>query len=223
MEKSTIYYAGQHNMNIQTVQAQYQFASGQLPVRYLGLPLLTKRMGRQDYQHLIEQIRRCISHWTNRFLSMASRLQLIASVLMSIANFWMSSFILLGECIKEVNSICSAFLWSGPTLSSNKAKISWDIVCLSKRERGLGLRPLKEANMVSSLKLIWRLTSQQASLWVKWVHTYLLRNGNFWSTKENTYLGSWIWRKLLKYRDKAKIFHIMEVRNGRSTSFWHDV
>ncbi|XP_048628468.1 uncharacterized protein LOC106380337 [Brassica napus] len=54
---------------------------------------------------------------------------------------------------------------------------------------------------------------------VKWVHTYLLRNGNFWSTKENTSLGSWIWRKLLKYRDKAKVFHRMEVRNGRSTSF----
>ncbi|XP_013631555.1 uncharacterized protein LOC106428217 [Brassica napus] len=76
--------------------------------------------------------------------------------------------------------------------------------------------------MVSSLKLIWRLTSQQGSLWAKWVHTYLICNGNFWAIKESTSLGSWIWRKLLKYRDKAKVFHRMEVHSGKSTSFWYD-
>ncbi|KAF8093785.1 hypothetical protein N665_0378s0015 [Sinapis alba] len=31
-----------------------------------------------------------------------------------------------------------------------------------------------------------------------------------------------MWRKLLKCRDKAKVFHRMDVKNGRSTSFWHD-
>lgn len=31
-----------------------------------------------------------------------------------------------------------------------------------------------------------------------------------------------MWRKLLKCRDKAKTFHRMEVRDGLSTSFWHD-
>lgn len=31
-----------------------------------------------------------------------------------------------------------------------------------------------------------------------------------------------MWKKLLKYRDKAKDFHRMDVRNGRGTSFWFD-
>lgn len=31
-----------------------------------------------------------------------------------------------------------------------------------------------------------------------------------------------MWRKLLKYRDKAKGFHRMEVRNGQDSSFWYD-
>lgn len=121
------------------ISMEKYFASGKLPVRYLGLSLLSKRMGKSDYNVLIEKIRNRISLWTNRFISMAGRLQLIKSVLLSIVNFWMAGFLLPGECIKEINSICSAFLWSGPVLSSRKAKISWEIVTREKSEGGLGL------------------------------------------------------------------------------------
>lgn len=34
--------------------------------------------------------------------------------------------------------------------------------------------------------------------------------------------GSWMWRKLLKYREKAKGLHKIEVKSGKHTSFWHD-
>lgn len=34
-------------------------------------------------------------------------------------------------------------------------------------------------------------------------------------------MGSWMWKKLLKYRLQAKSFHFMVVRNGEQTSFWH--
>lgn len=44
----------------------------------------------------------------------------------------------------------------------------------------------------------------------------------FWAVKGNTSSGSWIWKKLLKYRDKARQLHRVEVNNGESTSFWFD-
>lgn len=34
--------------------------------------------------------------------------------------------------------------------------------------------------------------------------------------------GSWIWRKLIKYRDQAKDYHRVEVRCGANASFWFD-
>lgn len=154
VEKSTIFCAGVDDEARQGIQAQYGLAVGVLPVRYLGLPLLTKRMGKNDYQPLIEKIKKRISLWTNRFLSMAGRLQLIKSVLMSITNFWMSSFCLPGECLKEINSLCCAFLWSGPSLNKRRAKIAWDTLTTLKSEGGLGLRPLKEVNVTCCLKLI---------------------------------------------------------------------
>lgn len=83
---------------------------GDLPVRYLGLPLMTQSMRRQDYQPLLEKIRKRINTCTSRFLSYAGRLQLIKAVLMSIVSFWAAVFRLPSKCIKEVNQLCSAFL-----------------------------------------------------------------------------------------------------------------
>lgn len=51
---------------------------------------------------------------------------------------------------------------------------------------------------------------------------YLLKRASFWSVKNNTSTGSWIWKKLLKYRDMAKSLCKVEVGNGELTSFWYD-
>ncbi|KAL9840450.1 putative reverse transcriptase zinc-binding domain-containing protein [Arabidopsis thaliana] len=204
------------------IQSSFPFATGKLPVRYLWLPLMTKAMSAHDYLPLVEKIRTRISSWTRRFLSYAGRLQLIRPVLMSITNFWSSTFSLPGACIKEIQQLCSAFLWSGPDLNPSKAKISWDVVCLPIREGGLGLRPLKETNKVCGLKLIWRLFAAPTSLWSKWIHAYLIRKKTFWTVKGNSSQGSWMWRKLLKLRDLAKDFYQVEIKSGRGTSFWYD-
>lgn len=133
----------------------------------------------------------------------------------------MAAFRLPSSCIKEIEKICSAFLWSGPDLNGKKAKVAWVDVCRLKEEGGLGVRPLKEANLVSCLKLIWRILSSN-SLWVNWVKSYLIRKGSLWLVKDNTQLGSWMWRKILKYREIAKRLYGVEVRNGEKASFWYE-
>jgi len=149
------------------------------------------------------------------------RLNLISSVLWSICNFWLSAFRLPRECIREIDKLCSAFLWSGPELSTKKAKIAWDTICRPKQEGGLGLRSIKEANDVCCLKLIWRMVSHGDSLWVKWIKTHLLKHNTFWSLR-SAQQGSWMWKKLLKYRNIAKDFSKVDIRNGERSSFWYD-
>ncbi|KAL1194824.1 putative ribonuclease H protein [Cardamine amara subsp. amara] len=222
MEKSTMYLAGVTNHVQQELMNHFPFAMGQLPVRYLGLPLVTKRLTSADYSPLLEQIRKRIGSWTARYLTFAGRLNLISSVLWSIVNFWLAAFRLPKSCIKEIDRMCSSFLWSGPDMNLNKAKITWEEVCKTKQEGGLGLRSLREANDVSCLKLIWRIVSHGPSLWVKWIKTYLIKHDSFWSLRETTSLGSWMWKKLLKYRQIAKPLCRVAVGNGDLTSFWFD-
>ncbi|KAG7586730.1 Reverse transcriptase zinc-binding domain [Arabidopsis thaliana x Arabidopsis arenosa] len=134
----------------------------------------------------------------------------------------MAAFRLPRECIREIDKVCSAFLWSGAEMSSKKAKIAWGNVCKPKTEGGLGLRNLQEANNVCCLKLVWRIISNRSSLWVQWVDMYLLRGKSLWTATQRTNVGSWIWKKILKYRDLAKSFCKIEVGNGTTTSFWFD-
>ncbi|KAL1211077.1 putative ribonuclease H protein [Cardamine amara subsp. amara] len=222
LEKSSIYMAGVSPVARDEILAQFPFDYGTLPVRYLGLPLLTKRMSLTDCLPLIEKIRSRISSWKHRFLSYAGRLQLLSSVISSITNFWLSAFRLPSACIKEIEKICSAFLWSGPELNPRKVKITWIEVCRPKKEGGLGLKSIVEANKVCCFKLIWRIVSRKKSLWVAWIQGQLIRSDSFWSVKENTTMGSWMWKKILKFRSQAKDFHFMEVENGNQTSFWFD-
>lgn len=182
LEKSTIYMAGVSDGERQRILANFPFEEGTLPVRYLGLPLMTQSMRIQDYQPLLEKIRNRINTWTCRFLSYAGRLQLIKAVILSIVSFWAAVFRLPSCCIKEVDKICSAFLWFGPSLNSTGAKVAWRDICTDKSEGGLGIRKLKEVNMVYGLKLVWRMLSG-ISLWGKWV------KGNLFKKKKE-FLGS---------------------------------
>ena len=222
LEKSTLFIAGITETHESNIHTSFPFASGKLLVRYLGLPLLTRRMTVSDYLPLVEKVKKRMSSWTGRFLSHAGRLQLINSVIMSLTNFWLAAFRLPSSCLKEIERLCAAFLWSGPDLKATKAKVSWKDLCFPKNEGGLGIRSLKEVNKVHCLKLIWRLSSSRSSLWVKWVHCYLIRKGSFWSTSLNTSLGSWMWKKLLKMRELARDFIKKEVGNGKHTYFWYE-
>lgn len=71
--------------------------------------------------------------------------------------------------MKEIEKVCSTFLWSDPELNAKKAKLDWRDICKPQDEGGLAIRSIKEANQVSCLKLIWRIVSSQPSLWVKWM------------------------------------------------------
>lgn len=166
IEKSTVYMAGVSIEEKGRILANFSFADGDLPVRYLGLPLMTQGMKKQDFLPLVKKIRSRINSWTCRFLSYAGRFQLIKSVLMSIVNFWAGVYRLPSKCMKEIEQLCLSFLWSGPELKSTGAKVAWRDICKLQNEGGLGIRPLKEVNIVYGLKLIWRMLTG-VSLWGK--------------------------------------------------------
>ena len=140
---------------------------------------------------------------------------------MSIVNFWASAFRLPNKCLEEIERLCSPSLWTGPELKSTSVKQAWKEICLTKSEEGLGIRPLKEVNLVYNLKLIWRMLWGK-SLWGDWIKHNLLRKRIFWEVNGNTQAGSWMWKKMLKLRDVAKSFYMKAVGNGRHTSFWYD-
>ncbi|XP_062167062.1 uncharacterized protein LOC133873362 [Alnus glutinosa] len=156
-----------------------QMKEDRFPIRYLGLPLITKRLSAADCEGLIAKFTARIDSWCVKHLSFAGRLQLISSVLFSLQVFWSRIFILPLKIIRLLEQKLNRFLWNGND-SYARAKVAWDKVCFPKKEGGLGIKNMAIWNQAAMLKHIWSLFAQAGSLWVAWVDKNWLKGRSFW-------------------------------------------
>ncbi|XP_043694642.1 uncharacterized protein LOC122645400 [Telopea speciosissima] len=112
-------------------------AAGSLPIRYLGVPLASKRLKSSHFLGLITKVQDKIGSWSSKFLSFAGRPALIQSVLMGTINYWLSVFRLPCGTIATLEKMMAKFLWKGCS-DVGSYKVSWLAACCPKDEGGLG-------------------------------------------------------------------------------------
>jgi hypothetical protein len=78
--KSSVFLTGVAPHEKQKILHLLHMPEGVLPVRYLGVPLITKHMSAADCDCLITKVSSRIDSWLVRKLSFAGRLQLLSSV-----------------------------------------------------------------------------------------------------------------------------------------------
>ncbi|XP_022014769.1 uncharacterized protein LOC110914278 [Helianthus annuus] len=221
-QKSTIFFCNVNSHVKDAILNIMPFVEGKLPVRYLGVPLISSRLGYNDCRVLIERLEKRITNWRNKLLSFAGRLQLIISVLSSMHIYWASVFILPARIIQELEASMRNFLWSQESsFNKGKSKVSWKMVCTPKYEGGLGIRRNGDMNKALMASHIWSIVSKRASLWVEWVHSYHLKGRSFWVCKTPANC-CWSWRKLIQLRPLIRKHIWSVVGNGTSTSAWYD-
>ena len=103
--KSCVFLAGVEEGVANAICQTLRFTRGTLPVKYLGVPLISSQLKREDCDSLIDKISQRVRSWTSKFLSYAGRAQLIHSVLVGIQNYWASMFILPKYVLKQVEKI----------------------------------------------------------------------------------------------------------------------
>ncbi|GKC22787.1 putative reverse transcriptase domain, reverse transcriptase zinc-binding domain protein [Tanacetum coccineum] len=81
LPKSTAYFCNVLNHTKLSILHILPFEEGRLPVKYLGVPLISSRLIYRDCKELIERVQNRLKDWKNKFLSVAGRLQLIKSVI----------------------------------------------------------------------------------------------------------------------------------------------
>ncbi|XP_011101679.1 uncharacterized protein LOC105179730 [Sesamum indicum] len=107
--KSSIFTAGIQNEELDGILARTEFGRGEMPVRYLGIPLPAQRLTVTNYSPLVDQIANCISKWTGKSLSYAGRLELIRSVIQGVECFWLQVFPLSAAVIEKIHRLCRNF------------------------------------------------------------------------------------------------------------------
>ncbi|GKD83620.1 RNA-directed DNA polymerase, eukaryota, reverse transcriptase zinc-binding domain protein [Tanacetum coccineum] len=206
LQKSTIFFGGLSSAEQQSILYIIPFPIGKLPVRYLEVPLLTKKLSINDCKPLISKVKTKISDWKNKFLSYAGRVQLIASILSSMQSYWASIFLLPKQVIYEINKILKGFLWCQGELSKGKAKVSWEKICNPKDQGGLGLKNLGVWNEVLMIKHLWNVAMKKDTLWVKWIYMERLKGRSIWEVQSDNKCTVG-WKNILSLREKNEKTH----------------
>ncbi|GJR18473.1 putative reverse transcriptase domain-containing protein [Tanacetum coccineum] len=139
--KSTAYFCNVPNAIKASILNSMPFAEGVLPVRYLGVPLISSRLLYRDCKILVE------------------KLESRASV-----------FILPSRIVHDLEQLMRGFLWCQGEMKKGKAKVAWDSVCMPKQEGGLGIRRIEDFNIALMATHIWSILTHGESLWpIDWL------------------------------------------------------
>lgn len=130
VNKSNLFASGMDSNVLADISNILRFPIGSLPVKYLGLPLITTRLRYVDCLPLINRVQKRVLSWKSRFLSYAGRMVLIKAVLSSMNVYWTSCFVLPAAILDHIAFICRKFIWSGTSDETKRAMVAWEDICM---------------------------------------------------------------------------------------------
>ncbi|KAL0439731.1 UNVERIFIED_CONTAM: hypothetical protein Slati_2456100 [Sesamum latifolium] len=104
------------------------FQEGVLPVRYLGLPLISSHLAVDDCKPLLLKVDERLQGWSSLRLAFAARVQLLKSMISALNVYWAMAFIFPKGVLKTIEARMRKFLWQGGS-DSGVAKVGWSDVC----------------------------------------------------------------------------------------------
>ncbi|GKD65042.1 RNA-directed DNA polymerase, eukaryota, reverse transcriptase zinc-binding domain protein [Tanacetum coccineum] len=122
MNKSTIFFRSVKDCERRKILEVVPFTVGKLPMKYLGVPLITKNIGISECNQLVERVKQKVNDWKNKALSYAGRLQLISSVM---ASMHISVFLIPKKTVNDIEKALKGFLWCQRDLKRGAARVAW--------------------------------------------------------------------------------------------------
>jgi hypothetical protein len=171
--KSSLFMAGVGEEDKAEMMRISSFPHGNMPFRYLGVPIAAKRLKIVHFSNLLDGIKNYIGAWNQWILSYTGRLLLIKPVVQGVKCFWLSVLPIPNAIFDKLTSLCCGFLWK-----KSNSLVVWKKLTLHFDEGGLGIRDLSTWNVTLLSKLLWNLQNKKDTLWVKWVNVMYLRGKN---------------------------------------------
>jgi hypothetical protein len=138
---------------------------GSMPFTYLGLPLGTTKPRVVDLLPLISKCERRLSN-TSTFLSQAGKLQLTNVVFSALPTFHLCTFNMHKTVIQQIDKYRKHCLCRGADVNDKKPpKGAWSMVCLPKKDGGLGVLHLETHNEAILLKICTSSLTKSVYLW----------------------------------------------------------
>jgi len=197
-----------------------------LPFKYLGMVIGGNPRKGQFWEHVVNKIRIKLSSWKGKLLSLAGRVCLIKSVLSAIPLFYFSVFKAPESVYKKLISIQRRFLWGWGRDKRTIPWISWENICKTREEGGLGIKDIRCFNYALLAKWKWRIHGEERGKWKEIIESKY-GSGTDQSPIPIKY-QSWWWRDLIKVCGEESSmgwFHKeikWKIGVGDKIRFWED-
>ena len=188
---------------------------------YLGLPLLFGRNKKREFRALKERIGSRIQSWGGKLLSSAGKGLLIQTVAQAILLYVMSCFKLSKGFCHEINMLMATYWWGD---SDSKRRIhwkSWDSLCCSKLDGGLGFKDFESFNLALLAKQWWRIMSNEDSVSYKVLKGKYFPNSSPRSVMRRP-SSSFLWSSFLEGRKVFEEGACWRVGDGKQIEVWVD-
>ncbi|XP_058758239.1 uncharacterized protein LOC131631463 [Vicia villosa] len=130
---------------------------GSFPFKFLGVKVGDNPRKSSMWKDLISLMRKRLAVWKGVNLNVAGRVVLINSMLNSIPIYSLSLYKAPSKVLHEIHTIQSKFLWSGGDRKRSVHWVSWDTVCKTREEGGLGVKNVEIMNAALLSKWKWRI------------------------------------------------------------------
>jgi hypothetical protein len=111
---------------------------GNLPFRYLGLPVGANPRLYSTWAPMVDGIKRRLMSWGNKYISFGGRIVLVNAVINSLPIFFLSCYKMPVKVWRELVKIQRNFLWGGLSNKKRLCWVKWSDICKPKKEGGLG-------------------------------------------------------------------------------------
>jgi hypothetical protein len=125
----------------------------QMPFTYLALPLGTTRPTILEFSPLVCRLERKLSS-SSSFLSLGAKVHLICSALASMPLHFLCTLQLPLGLTNQFDRIIRQCLWRDKFDEPKKSLAAWDLVCLPKKNGGLGVVNFQKQNAALLIKFL---------------------------------------------------------------------
>lgn len=138
--------------------------------------------------------------------------------------FLLSVFTVPVHVAEKIEQITYNFLLGMTNEAKHYHLLSWDLVCLPREWGRLGLRRIRDMNASLLTKWLWRLISNENSLWKKIIRAKYGTDarGRFTNKKLSTH-GCSVWKGIEIHKGFVEDNMSFKLGAGTEISFWNDI
>ncbi|KAF2316210.1 hypothetical protein GH714_041551 [Hevea brasiliensis] len=189
---------------------------------YLGVPMFHGRVVKASFDVLLSCLEEHLAGWKIKYLSLASHLTLIKSVLTALPNHVMQTILLLRAVCDAFDKRVRQFLWGNVGDHHHVPIVKWETITKPMDQGGLGVRTYRIMNDAFLMKLGWKLLSDDGALCCS-----ILRNKYMIGLRGLNHMvsrttSSNLWKGILHSVEALQSGSFRVVVSGMFTDFWND-